>query len=99
MMRRIIGVRHAPSVHHLNKNATAFVVDCACYLLPPGDVCGSIDARRGEIALSVIRGLRAFGDDQAYAGALGIVIGGEVSRRSVGLGAATGHWSHDQAVR
>jgi hypothetical protein len=53
------------------------------HLLPAGDVCGSVNARRSEVALAIIRRLSAFGDDQADAGALGIIFGGQFSRRAV----------------
>jgi hypothetical protein len=66
--------------------------------LPPGDMRGRVDAWRSEVALSIIRRLDAFGDDQADAGALGIIFGGEFSRRAVEPRAAAGHRGHDQTV-
>ena len=57
-----------------------------------------IDARRGEITLSIVRGLSPFSHDQADARALRVVLGGQLSRRAVEPGAAAGHRRHDQTV-
>ncbi len=98
MMRRIVGVRHTSCVHDLDEYMAAFVMHGCGHLLPPGDMRGSVDARRSEVALSIIRRLSAFGDDQADAGALGIIFGGQFSRRAVELRTAAGHRGHDQTV-
>src|SRR5882757_7725873 len=76
----------------------ALVMHGCGHLLPPRDMRWAVDARRSEVALTIIRRLSAFGDDQADAGALGIIFGGQFSRRAVGLGAAAGHRGHDQTV-
>ena len=68
------------------------------YLLPACDMRWAVDAGRCEVALAVIGRLSAFGDNQADAGALGIIFGGQFSRRAVELRAAAGHRGHDQAV-
>jgi hypothetical protein len=98
MMRRIVGVRHASRVHDLDKDMATFVVHGCDHLLPPCDMRWAVDARRREVALAIIRRLSAFGDDQADAGALGIIFGGQVSRRAVELRTAAGHRGHDQTV-
>jgi hypothetical protein len=98
MMRRIVGVRHTSRVHDLDEDMAAFVIHGCGHLLPSGDMRGSVDARRSEVALSIIRRLSAFGDDQADAGALGIIFGGQFSRRAVELRAAARHRGHDQTV-
>ena len=84
-MRRVVGVRHPPDMHELNEDAAALVVHGCGHLAPSGDMCGRVDTRRRDIALSVIAGLRAFGDDQADTRALGIIIGGKVTRRAAGM--------------
>ena len=98
MMRRIVGVRHASRVHDLDEDTAALVMHGCGHLLPPRDMRWAVDARRREVALAVIRRLSAFGDDQADAGALGIIFGGQFSRRAVELRAAAGHRRHDQTV-
>jgi hypothetical protein len=72
MMRRVVGVRHTPRVHDLDDDMTALVMHSCRHLLPPDDMRGRVDARRSEVTLPVIRGLSAFGDDQADAGALAL---------------------------
>ena len=99
MMVRIVGMRHASCVHHLDEDAAALVVNGIGHVLPSGNVSLSVDTRRGEVALSVVGGLRAFGHDQPDIGALGIILRGQISRRAAGLGTAAGHRSHHQAVR
>ena len=98
MMRRIVGMRHTSRVHELDEDMTALAMHGCRHFLPSRDMCGRVDAWRGEVALSVIRGLSAFGDDQADAGALRVIFGGQFSRRAVELRAATGHRGHDQTV-
>jgi hypothetical protein len=98
LMRRIVGMRHASGVHHLDEDVAALVVHGTGHVLPFGDVSLSVDAGCGEVALSVVGGLRAFGHDQPDLGALGIILGGQVSRRAVGPGAAASHRRHHQAV-
>src|ERR1700744_3271090 len=85
-------------MHQLDEDMSAVFMHGRGHLLPTGDMRGSVNARRRKITLSVIRWLGSFGDDQAEAGALCVILGSEVSRRSVGLRAASGHWSHDQTV-
>ncbi len=98
MMRRIVGMRHTPGVHDLDEDTATLVVHGGGYLLPARDMRWAVDAGRREVALAVIGRLSAFGDDQADAGALGIIFGGQFSRRAVELGAAAGHRGHDQTV-
>jgi len=98
MMRRVVGMRHTSRVHDLDEDMAALVMHSCRHLLPPDDMRGHVAARRSEVALSVIRGLSSFGDDQADAGALGIIFGGQFSRRAVELRAAAGHRGHDQTV-
>jgi hypothetical protein len=98
MMRRIVGMRHTPCVHDLDENMTTLVMHGCGHLLPPRDLRWAVDARRGEVALTITRRLSAFGDDQADAGALGIIFGGQFSRRAVEFRTATGHRRHDQTV-
>jgi hypothetical protein len=50
----------------------------------------AVDAGRREVALAIVRRLSAFGDDQADAGALGVIFGGQFSRRAVELRTAAG---------
>src|SRR5882762_9216515 len=59
MMRRIVGVRHTPGVHDLDEDMVALVMHSCRHLLPTRDMRWDVDARRSEVALSVIRGLSA----------------------------------------
>src|SRR6202023_484744 len=68
MMRRIVGVRHASRVHHLDEDTAALVMYGGGHLLPARDMRRAVDAGRREVALAVIGRLRAFGDDQADTG-------------------------------
>jgi hypothetical protein len=68
------------------------------HMLPPCDMRRCVDAGRCEVTLCVIGWLSAFGDDQADTGALGIIFGGQISRRSVELRAAARHRRHHQTV-
>jgi hypothetical protein len=70
-------------MHGLDEDMTALVVHGVGDLLPACDMRCAVDARRREIALAVIGRLRAFGDDQANAGALGVIFGGQFSRRAI----------------
>ena len=99
MMRSIVGMRHASRVHGLDEDMTALVMHGRGHLLPPRDMRRAVDARRREVALAVIGRLRAFADDQANAGPLGIIFGGQFSRRAIQLRPAAGHRRHDQTVR
>jgi hypothetical protein len=99
VMRRIVGMRHTPGVHDLDEDTAARGMHGGGHLLPPRDMRWAVDARRREVALAVIGRLGAFGDDQADAGALGIIFGGQFSRRAVELGAAASHRGHHQTVR
>ena len=98
MMRRIVGVRHTSRVHDLDEDMATLIMHSCGHLLPPRDMRWAVDARGREVALAIIRRLSAFGDDQADAGALGIIFGGQFSRRAVELGAVAGHRGHDQTV-
>jgi hypothetical protein len=91
-------MRHASRVHDLDEDMAALVMHGCGHLFPPRDMCGSVDARRSEVTLSVIRRLCAFSDDQADARALRLIFGSQYSRRAVELRAAAGHRGHDQTV-
>jgi hypothetical protein len=98
MVRRIVGMRHPSRVHGLDEDVTALVMHGVRDLLPACDMRCAVDARRREVALAIIRRLRVFGDDQANAGALGIIFGGQFSRRAIQFRPAAGHRRHDQTV-
>ena len=63
-MRRVVGVRHTSRVHDLDEDMAALVMHSCGHLFPPRDMRGRVDTRRSEVALPVVRRLRAFGDDQ-----------------------------------
>ncbi len=98
MMRRIVRVGHASGVHQLDEDVATLDMYRISDLLPAGDMGVGVNARRGHVALSVVRGLGAFRDNQAGAGALAVILGGQFSRRTVELGTAAGHRRHGQAV-
>ncbi len=83
MMRRIVGVRHTPCVHDLDEDTAALGMHGCGHLLPACDMRRAVDAGCRKVALAVIGRLGAFGDDQADARALGIIFGGQLSRRAV----------------
>jgi hypothetical protein len=86
-------------MHHLHEDATAAGVHGVRDLLPPGDLGVALDARRVDIAFAHGGGENAFRDDQAGAGALGVVGDGHVADDAIGIGPGTGHRRHDQMVR
>lgn len=85
-------------MHDLDEDAAALVMHGGRHILPTGDIGRRVDAGRREIALSIVRGLSAFGHNQADAGALRIVYHRKIAGRPVGLGAAARHRRHDETV-
>ena len=64
----------------------------------PADLGVAMDARGQDVALALRRHLRRLGDDQAGAGALGVVERRQGTRHPVALGARAGHRRHQHAV-
>ena len=68
-------------------------------LTPARDMRVDVDARRCQVALTIVRGLCAFADQKAEAGALGIMFWREIAWRAVWLCAAARHRRHCKLVR
>ena len=98
-VRLVVRVRDAADVPELQENAAALGVHGGGDLLPAGDLLVGIDAWGVRVAMAAGRDCGRLGDDQAGAGALGVVFGHQV-RRDVGtFGAATGQGGHQDAIR
>ena len=98
-IRLVVGVRNAADVPELQENAPALGVDRGGDLLPTGDLLVGVDAWGIRVAMAAGRDRGRLSDDQAGAGALGVIFGHQV-RRDVGpFGATTGQRSHQDAVR
>ncbi len=93
-----VRVRDAAHVPQLQEDAAALGVDGVGDLLPAGHVRFVVDARGPGVTLALWRDLGGLGDDQAGAGALGIVFGRQFGGHVARLGAAAGERRHDDAV-
>ena len=93
-VRLVVRVRNATDMPELQEDAAALGVDCGCDLLPARDLFVGIDARGVRIAMAAGRDCGGLGDDQARAGALGVVFGHQVRRDIGALGAATSQRCH-----
>ena len=63
-----------PDVHELDDDESAVVVHRIGDATPTRDVIVAVDARRERIALSVVGGLGALGDDERHRRALRVVL-------------------------
>ena len=98
-IRLVVRVRDAADVPELQEDAPALGVHGGSDLLPAGDLFVGVDARGIRVAMAAGRDRGGLGDDQAGAGALGVLFGHQV-RRDVGpFGTATRQRSHQDAVR
>ena len=78
-MRGVRRVRDPPDVHQLDDDPSTLGMDGIGHLAPSIDVLAGVGARRQQIALPVVAGLGALGDDQRHRGALRVVL--DVHRR------------------
>jgi hypothetical protein len=98
-VRLVVRVRDAADVPELQEDAAALGVHGGGDLLPTRDLLVRVDARGVRVTMAAGRDCGGLGDDQAGAGALGVVFGHQV-RRDVGtFGPATGQRGHQDAVR
>ena len=91
-------VADAAGVHELGDDPPAARVHGVGDQAPAGDLRVGVQARGARVALADRRGLGALGDDQAGAGALGVVLGVERGRRAALAGAVARHRRHHEAV-
>jgi hypothetical protein len=61
-------------MHELDEEMPARLVNGCSDLAPSLDMRGGVDAGRVQIALAVLAGLRALGDQQAETGTLNIIV-------------------------
>ena len=98
-IRLVVRVRDAADVPELQEDAAALGVHGGGDLLPAGDLFVGVDTRGVRVAMAAGRDRGRLSDDQAGAGALGVIFGHQV-RRDVGpFGTATRQRSHQDAVR
>lgn len=67
-------------------------------LAPALDLSLSVDAGRVLVALSLLRDLRGFGDDQPSRGALAVILRGEITRNEVRASAVARQGRHDNTI-
>jgi hypothetical protein len=91
------GVRHAADVPDLREHARTDGVHRVGHQAPAGNLFRREDARIEQVALPFARNRRAFADDQARRGALGVVEGVHGGRHVVRRTRA-GQRRHDDAV-
>ncbi len=99
VVRGVVRVGHPPDVHQLDEQRSVADMHRVGDLPPALDVLGGVHAGGVQVALAVLRGLRALGDDQTQARALPVVLGHQLGRGSVRQRSATGHRGHRQSVR
>ncbi|MNZ89279.1 hypothetical protein D3C78_1081910 [compost metagenome] len=92
------GVRDPSDVPELGEDASAGSMHGVGNLAPACDLLGAVDARSPGIALALAADLGAFGNDQAGAGALGVVLGHQLGGDIAGGRARAGHRRHHDAV-
>ena len=90
--------RSAAHMHDLDGDLAAFRMHSVGNLAPAGNLFLAVDARRAPVPLASGRGLGAFGDDQARAGALTVIFDHDIGRFVVRSGAVTRHRGHDDPV-
>jgi hypothetical protein len=88
----------ATDVHELYVDTAAGGMNLIRHLLPTGDLIIGIDARRQEIALTILGRLRSLGDNQAERCALRIVRRVHVRRRAFGSRTISSHRRHRETV-
>ena len=91
-------VADAAGVHELRDDRAAARVHGVGDQAPARDLLVGVQARRARVALADRGGLRALGDDQPGAGALGVVLGVQRGRDAAGAGAVARHRRHHEAV-
>ena len=91
------GVRHTAHMPELHHDLAAGLVHSMGHLLPAVELLGAVQARHVGITLGLVGDGRAFAHDQAGAGALGVVLHGEVVGDGVGRAVARER-RHDDAV-
>ena len=90
--------RGSADVHELDDDPPTGIVDRIDDASPPGDLLVGVDAGRQHVALPVVGGLGALGDDERGRGALGVVLGVQLGGHALGCRAVTGHRRHREAV-
>ena len=98
-VRLVIRVRDAADVPELQEDPTALGVHGSRDLLPTCDLFVGVDARGVRIAMAAGRDRGGLSDDQARAGALGVIFRHQVRRDIRALGATTGQRRHQDTVR
>ncbi|MNS79694.1 hypothetical protein D3C72_1133550 [compost metagenome] len=89
------GVRDAAHVPQLHDDLAALGVHGVGHALPAFELFGAVEAGHVGVALALVADGGGFGDEQAGAGALGVVGGGDVGRDRVGRAVARERRHHD----
>jgi hypothetical protein len=82
----------------LDEDRAAGVMDGIGNAPPARNLRFSINARRVDIALALLRDLRRFADDQPGAGALAVILHHEIIGNIAAAGAIARQGRHDDAV-
>jgi hypothetical protein len=93
-----VRVAGAASVPELQDDAATGRVHGVGRALPAGDLRLAVDARLAPERRLPGHGHRRFRDDQASAGALGVVLGDQRARDMVVFGPAAGERRHEDAI-
>ena len=94
----IHGMAHAASVPELGKNDSAFFMHGLRDFAPGGNLFFFKQARRERAAQCVGGNIDGFRQNQARAGALGIILRRHGANHTVNISAAARHGGHDHAV-
>eukprot|EP01022_Parablepharisma_sp_SALTPOND_P021765 TRINITY_DN435_c1_g1_i1.p1 TRINITY_DN435_c1_g1~~TRINITY_DN435_c1_g1_i1.p1 ORF type:complete len:1304 (+),score=494.29 TRINITY_DN435_c1_g1_i1:15351-19262(+) len=98
VLRLQVGMGDAADVPQLQEDVAALGMHGVGHLLPGGDLGLVVDAGGEGIALALRRDLGGLGDDEAGAGALGVVLGSQFAGNVAGLRAAAGQRGHDDTI-
>jgi hypothetical protein len=85
-------------MHELTKDGATLFVHRIRHAAPTLHLPSIAQARYEQVALTVIAGIGAFGDDQSGSGALPVVQNVLLCWHAVGGGTVAGHWRHDDAI-
>ncbi len=92
-------MRDSSHVHELNDDESALVVYRVGDASPTSNMIVAVNTGREWITLSIIRGLRAFTDDECHRRALRVVLGVHLGRNAIRHRACPRHGCHDEPVR
>jgi len=91
-------MRHPPDMHQLDEKGGALGLHRLGDRTPALHLRGSDQTRGEDVALTLGRGLGAFGNQQAKPRALRVIAGRQGRGRAIDPGARAGHRRHGKAV-